>query len=200
MKNKKFNLINLFLTCLFFFNGCGTYSVIRPADNLKRGELEISGGITYNNLPELNCVAQINYGLNDWLEIGAQYEVYSTFVWSRFGLLNTDDHGIALAIGVGGGSASIIKPLDNDDTNHFSDAALLGSLTIGRQFGQFEPYFGYKFIPVFYENYTYTINVVKLGTRFSFHDNCFAGFEGGVSFHNSLTTVGECAISLGVKF
>jgi len=68
-----------------WLTGCGTYSLLRPADTLKRGELEMTAGAAFNTLPEMTLVGQAAFGLADWLELGAQYEMYSALGQLRFG-------------------------------------------------------------------------------------------------------------------
>lgn len=93
---------------VWLFFGCASYSALRPADNLKANEFELSGGVTANSLYQVLPVGQINYGVTDWLELGLQYEVNSALAWARFGILNTEEHNMALALGIGGGKATLI--------------------------------------------------------------------------------------------
>lgn len=116
---------------------CGTYSHLRPADNLKAGGVELSAGLAASTVPEVVPVAQAAVGITSWMELEAQYEVYSALGELRFGILSTERNGVALAVGVGGGMASVWEDL-GDDT--FRDGAVLGDVVFGKRWTNVELY------------------------------------------------------------
>ena len=175
---------------------CGTYSMLRPADTLKQGEFEMTGGVAANSIPELVAVAQLGVGITDWLEFGAQYEVYSALGQLRFGLLNSADHGFALALAVGGGASSFLENLD-DDRDAFDNGVILAGLTMGHRWDFFDLYLGCK--SLFLLPLQYSINTVKLGAMFTFFDTLIFGLEGGATLHHGFWVAAEGAIHIGFK-
>lgn len=168
---------------------CGTYSHIRPADNLEHGKLELSGGLAANTLPEVLPVVSFAYGISDRVELEAQYEVYSALAEVRFGLLTTKADDFALALGVGGGYASLWV---NDFVGH---GAALADLVLGRRFGEHvELYLGHKFM--WLGGSGYLLNATRLGVRGSWGWG-HIGFEGGATVHHSFLVVGEATGYIG---
>ncbi len=176
--------------------GCGTYSLLRPADTLSAGHFELTGGCAVNTVPEAVPVAQAAVGLTDWLEVGAQYETYSALGQLRFGLLSSEKHGIAIALAAGGGFASVWEELGTDANYHQSGGPLAG-LTIGRRFDWFEPYLGGKVLVLFDSGYT--ITSLRAGFRIILFDHLVLGVEGGATFHHNFLVVGEGTGHLGFK-
>ncbi|OGQ87718.1 MAG: hypothetical protein A2289_24705 [Deltaproteobacteria bacterium RIFOXYA12_FULL_58_15] len=170
--------------------------MLRPADNLRAGQVELSGGAAFNSLPEAVFVGQANVGITDWLELGGQYEIYSAVGWTRFGLLNTDNHGIAVALTVGGGAAQIWDSLNTDEWSDF-EGAVFGGVTLGRHFGVIEPYVGYRIF--YFPGLETTIQTIKGGLRFTGWETVFLGVEGGATVHHALLTLGEGALVVGLK-
>lgn len=182
------------------FTACGTYSVLRPADNLEAGRVEITGGLTANTIPEVLPVMKGNVGLTDWLEIGAQYEVYTLLGEARFGLLSSEAHGIALALGAQGGMVSRYTGSTGfaDATTEFAAGP---TLTVGRRWDIWEIYLGGKALSNF-ESSGFGIVSGKLGARVILIPTLFLGAEAGVSGHfwgGSGVAVGEGTLSLGIR-
>ena len=185
-------------------SACGTFSVMRPADNLKAGQVEISGGLTVNSLPDANPVLQANVGVLDWLELGAQYETYSAEGWLRFAPLSTDDNGLALALSLGAGGLNTIGW--SSDEHSLDDSwtpTLMGGATLGRRFADwFEPYIGVR---LFYlASSEIALTTVKGGMRFTparwSWGAFWLGLEGGATFYDGLFAVGEGTAALGFIF
>ncbi len=189
---------NLFISLLILsVSSCGTYSVLRPADNLRAGQVELSGGAAMNSLPETVFVGQANVGVTNWLELGAQYEMYSAAGWMRFGILNTDEHGFALALSGGGGAVSVWDKVDSEELHGFG-RAVMGGVTIGRRIKILEPYVAYR---IFYlPGLVTSVQAIKGGLRLTGWNKFFLGLEGGATIHYGAVTVGEGAIALGIKF
>ncbi|MBN2496494.1 MAG: hypothetical protein JXR96_18010 [Deltaproteobacteria bacterium] len=193
MRFARWTLVCLSLALL---PGCGTYSVLRPADTLEEGSFAFTNGVAANSLPEAVYVAQASVGLLDWLELDAQYEVYSALGQLRFGVLHSEEHGVALALSAGGGAASLWDSLDTTaDVLDFG--AITAGVTIGRRWAFFELYGGWKgllLVPG-----AYFINTAKLGFLFTLFDHFLIGLEGGCTAHHSFFVLGEGAVHLGFK-
>jgi hypothetical protein len=183
--------------CAWTATGCGTYSLLRSADTLKKGQFEVSVAATGNTLPELLGAVQVAAGVTDWLELGAQYEVYSALAQARFGVLSSEKHGVALALAVGGGASSLWTSALSDPHHEFSPTATAG-FTIGRRWDFFELYLGEKCL--FLTPEKYFINTGKLGVRFTVWKHLLLGAEAGVTLHHDFLVLGEGALQLGVKW
>ena len=187
---------SLALRVLFFLalQSCGTYSHLRPADNLRVGQIEASAGIAINSIPELLPVFQISVGATDWLEVGTQYEVYSTLAWLRAQIFDSRESPqtpVSVAIEVGGGWTSILSAPEPLTSSWISNqGSLMVGLVVGRQFSGIEPYLANRtmiLLPL-----QYVINSSRAGLRFKFlNDLAILGFEAGATMHNSFATVAE---------
>ncbi len=162
-------------------------------------------GIAINSVPEAVPVGQAAIGIFDRLEIMGQYELYSALAGVRIGLLSSADNGIALALQLGGGMASIGSSLDafsGDDTT--MDPALLGGLVVGRRFGLHDIYISYRGLAVDTEilgvQGIYLLNSVKAGGRLFAGRHLFLGIEGGATFHHDFFVVGEGTGTFGITF
>src|SRR5262249_26676791 len=113
---------------------CGTYSHVRSADNLAGGPVELAAGFARNGLGGGVPVRAGPRRLADWLELEGQYEVYSGFGELRAGILGSEANGIAVALGVGVGGASVYA---NDWAG---GAAGVADLVIGRRWSRIEIY------------------------------------------------------------
>jgi hypothetical protein len=169
---------------------CGTYSHIRPADNLPAGRLELAGGAAANGLGEVLPVGAAAVGLTDWLELEGQLEVYSGFGEVRAGVLSSARDGIAVSIGIGGGATSVYK------NAWLGGAALLGDLTVGRRFSIVEVYVGDRLL--YLPAGSYTINSLRGGVRVG-GEHVFAGAEGGATLHEGTLWLGEGTLYLGLR-
>lgn len=178
--------------CCSTTTGCGTYSLLRSADTLSKGQFEISAAITGNTLPEVLGAVQGAVGVTNWLELGAQYEVYSALAQVRFGVLSSEKHGVALALAAGGGFASAWTSAWR------SQGTVLGGFTIGRRWSYFELYLGDKCLFLIPDSYF--INTGKLGVRFTLWKHLLLGAEAGATLHHGYLVVGEGALQLGVNW
>ncbi len=193
-----------------FLSGCGTFSVVRPADTLKSGQFEASGGLTANHLGEFLFVGKGDFGITDWLEVGAHYEVYSYLIGLRAGLLHTDDHGFALALGLQTGrTLRLLKVIfSSNDTSSEGAFTVAPSLTLGRRWDQFEPYLGMKVflfpshMDIGGADFDYIFSG-KIGFRFYPSEKIFLFFEGGPSIHKIFlgeqATLAEGALGGGLQ-
>lgn len=121
--------------------GCGTYSLVRPADTLRAGKVELAAGLAVGGFGEVNPILHGALGVTDDVEVIAQTEVWNTFVEGRFGILHQRDDGLSLAVGVGGGTAVTMVSLlgDEVDKNHAdTGAAGLVSASVGKRWGGLE--------------------------------------------------------------
>ena len=181
-----------FAALLLLCCACGTYSHLRPADNLRSGRVEVSAGFAASTLPEVVPVVQGAVGITDWLELEAQYEVYSALGELRFGILRSETSAVALSVGVGGGMASVWQDLGGDD--NFRDGAVLGDVVVGKRWPAVEIYLADRAIVLLSTGYT--INAVKAGVRFRFR-GAHLGLEGGVTTHHSFIALGEGTAFVG---
>ncbi|MFO0747800.1 MAG: hypothetical protein U1F43_19360 [Myxococcota bacterium] len=162
---------------------CGTYSHMRPADNLEAGRAEVSAGLAFNTLPEVLPVVSAAVGLTDRIELEGQYEVYSALAEVRFGVLTTKANDFALSLGVGGGYASLWV---DEFVGH---GAALADLALGRRFGEHvEVYLGHKLM--WLGGGGYLLNATRAGVRVSWPWG-HVGVEGGATVHHSFLVVGE---------
>lgn len=176
---------------LLLLTACGTYSHLRPADNLRAGGVEVSAGVAMSSVPEVVPVVQAAVGVTDRVEIEGQYEVYSALAELRFGVLSTERHGVALAIGAGGGMASVWQDLGDDS---FRDGAVVGDVVFGKRWDAVELYLSDKAVVLVSTGYV--INAVKAGVRGRFH-GVHLGLEGGVTTHHAFIALGEGTVYLG---
>jgi hypothetical protein len=196
------------LLLLALLASCGTYSLLRPADTLRAGQVELGAGVAVaagHGYSEAVGHARAHVGLTDWLELGAQYEEYTTFAEVRFGLLSSERHGIALALGAGAGvytawqwNVAWDRPLTLT-----SNTAGLGevSLTLGRRWRWLEVYAGDRFFAISADGSTWgTLNAVKAGVRFTLWRHLVLGLEGGATLHDRATWMGEWTLSVGLTF
>ncbi len=193
------------LSLLLLLCRCGTYSVLRPADNLPQGRVEIQAGAAISTIPELLPVLKADVGLTSWLEAGVQWEVYTALIGARLGILRSERHGIALAVGVQTGVADIFR-IDLLNNRDWSDRFVIApNLTIGRRFNDhFEIYIGGKALIDVAASAPTQVLTGKLGARWTVNEVAFLGAEGGVSFHQLLgaayQAVGEGTGTIGVGF
>jgi len=182
---------------------CGTYSVLRPADNLAEGRFEVQAGAAISTVPELLPVLKADVGITDWLEAGAQWEVYNALVGARIGLLKSETHGIALAIGVQAGLADIAR-LEKSSSQWSNRFVISPNVTIGRRFNKIELYLGTKALLAVSDFAGTEVFTAKLGLRWTANELGFITVEGGASAHRFLGSgylfVGEGSGSIGVSF
>ena len=170
---------------------CGTYSHVRGADNLPRGRVELAAGFAANQLPELLPVVGGAVGVTDWLELQGQYEIYSALAEARFSVLQSERHGVALAMGIGGGAATVLVVEDDGQ----SDAALLADLVLGRRWDTLELYVSEKAIWMVAHNYV--INAMRAGIRWN-TGPLVLGAEAGASVHHDFLAVAEGSVFLAL--
>lgn len=165
----------ILVVTLFAATGCGTYSSLRPADNLEAGQLEVQGGLAASHLVEILPVAKISYGLTDRIEVGAQYETYSLLGDIRLGILRSDEEGFALAFGVHAGAVHF-------SAFHHSRAAAGPNLVLGKRWGKWEVYTGVKAILDMEDIESHTaVYSARAGFRHTFRDRWIVGAEAGPS-------------------
>lgn len=172
-----------------FFSSCGTISTIRPADNLRAGEFEIHAGISGNHFPTIVPVIKGSYGISHVLELGVQTEVYANVAELRFGILRSESHGIALALGIQAGIADFRYELTT--TNKLESRTELGVgpvLVVGRRWDYFELYLGARALINIQHTDLYSgVHSVKLGSRFRLGGPMFFGIEAGPACYVSYT-------------
>lgn len=126
------------ILALALLTGCGTYSMMRPADTLPAKHAEVAAGVATSQLGEANTILHAAYGITDRFEVLAQNEVWNSFVEVRYGILKTRPNGLALAVGLGAGRAVtfLSAVTSSGDHEHYDGAAGTGSVAVGRDFGR----------------------------------------------------------------
>ncbi|MBK9036534.1 MAG: hypothetical protein IPL61_35680 [Myxococcales bacterium] len=120
---------------------CGTYSMVRPAETMPAGRVELTAGVAASRLGEVNTVLHAAVAITDDVEVLAQNEVWNSFAEVRYGILHTRRHGLALAVGAGAGRAITLvsalgEELDLEDAD--GGAAGLVSLAVGKQWAHLD--------------------------------------------------------------
>ena len=166
---------------------CGTYSAIRPADNLRRGQFEVAGGLAASQVGQVLPVVRATVGVSDEIEIGGQYEVYSALASIRFAAMRTETHGLALAVGLEGGVVSLVDDIIDGDTDFGLRAEAGGaSLAVGHRWSSVEGYFATKALIVGWDGDTSSfLGTYRAGARFGGTGLSF-GFELGGTLHHTL--------------
>lgn len=193
----------LMLSLTFLMPSCGVYSHLRPADTLKQGNVELSGGVSASYFGEVLPVFQAAVGATDWLEMYGHYEMRSGYGGMRLGLLKSEKHPIALSIG---GHAGIINRFEDkeggelfgyDYVNRFAYGP---SISIGRKFKHLEPYLS---AVVFFDQDGLALGSEKLGLRWYITPELIWGLELGSAQHAKLfssTTTDGLATFEGATF
>ena len=181
----------LVLVTSFLGAGCGTFSVLRPGDVLKKGEAEFAAGIAVSGIPEVTTVVQGNHGLTDAVELGAQAESKNFLGWARVGLFSTEIHGFGLSLLGGGGYASIFDV----SKGTFSSGTLVFGLSVGQRLEKVEYYLGYRLL--YFPEFSWVINSIKAGVRYPITPYLLVGAEGGVAIHHTFFTLGEGTLFVG---
>ncbi|HVV82057.1 MAG TPA: hypothetical protein VHE35_03215 [Kofleriaceae bacterium] len=168
---------------LALLGGCGTYSLMRPAETMREGRVELAAGIAASSIGEANTVVHAAYAITDDLEIDAQNEVWNTFVELRYGLLHERDDGLSLAVGAGGGEAITLvsaagDALDGDDADN--GAAGLVSVAIGKRFGPVDLTLGNR---TFVQVGSFFMSSTRAQARFAIGDHFGFILEGGATVH-----------------
>lgn len=166
---------------------CGTYSALRPADTLRQGQFEVLGGVSANSTLPIFPLGRASYGLRDGIEIGGQLESTSTLTDIRFGLLGSEEDGIALAVGLTVGLVDYGGYRSDDffsSRNIESERELTIGLdvTVGRRIDNFDLYLGLKALPAIEQwEPHFGAYTGKLGMRANFDRGLFFGVEAGVT-------------------
>jgi hypothetical protein len=120
---------------------CGTYSLVRPADTLPAGRVELAAGLAASQLGEANTILHGAVGITDDVEAYIHNEFLNTFGEVRYGILHSDTDDLGLAVGLGFGRAitlvsAIGDELDSDNAD--GGAAAVASATIGKRWDSIE--------------------------------------------------------------
>lgn len=183
-------------------SGCGTYSMIRSADTLPQGKLELAGGLSASNLGEVNTVAHAAYGLTDHVELLAQNEIWNTLGELRYGILHSRRDPIGLAVGVGGGQAVTLVSAVSGGNENFNGAAACASVAVGKELGPVTVTLMNREV-LFFGGYLAT--ATRLGLRLRATEHLGFLVEGGATVHTKLSVgaalvIGEATAGLYIGF
>ena len=156
------------VTVFFLLSGCttGTRSNLRPADTLESGQFEASAALTATaRYTPSYPIVRMDYGLFEKIEIGGKLEYGSTLIGGRWGIFSSDTDDFALALGLQTGTATDLTQQDPIHSYYYHDVGVwVPSLTLGKKFSSFEPYFSYQAF-LTYKN-RYQTGVYKIGSRY----------------------------------
>jgi len=174
------------LVVLALASGCGTYSLVRSADTMPAGRVELSAGMAASALGEVNTIIHGAYAITDDVEVLAQNEVWNTFAEVRYGVLHSDKNGVGVTFGAGAGQAitlvsAIGEELDPEDANN--GAAALVSAWIGKRLGTVYLTLGNR---TFFQFDGYMMSSTRAAARLSLGDHFGLMAEGGGTAHAPL--------------
>lgn len=164
--------------------GCGTYSMVRPAETMRAGRVEVAAGLAASAIGEVNTIIHAAYAITDDVEVIAQNEIWNTFVEGRYGLLHERDEGLSLVVGAGGGQAVTLvsalgDELDTDDAD--GGGAVLASAAVGKRLGPVDLTLGNRtFVQA---NGVFLMSSTRLGVRAGIGDHFGLMLEGGGTVH-----------------
>jgi len=187
--------------------GCGTYSLMRPAETLPAGRVEVAVGAAASQLGEANTVLHGAVGITDDIEALAQNEVWNSFAEVRYGILHERPNGASLAVGVGGGRAitlvsAVGDALDSDE----ADGAAAGtvSVSVGKQWDRIAVTIGNRtFIQA---NGNFFMSSSRAQVRLAATDHFGVLLEGGGTVHAPIDHpdlslfIGEGTLGLWIGF
>jgi hypothetical protein len=171
---------------VLLFAGCGTYSMIRPANVLERGKVEIAGGLAVSQL-EANTVGHVAVGLGHYFEVLAQNEIWNTFAELRYQAI---EDSIDLSVGLGGGYATtLLATLTSSGSNeNVQGAAATVSIAVGHTWGKrFSLTLGNR---SFFLSEGYLATSTRLGVRLRIVGPLGVLLEGGATYHAPLGSLG----------
>lgn len=174
----------LSLVALALTGACGTYSLVRPAETLPAGRVELSAGVAASQLGEANTVLHAAVGINDDIEVLAQNEVWNTFGELRYGVLHEKPNGISLAVGAGAGRAitlisAVGDALDADEAD--AGAAGVVEVAVGKRLDRVDLTVGNR---TFYQfGGGFVMSSTRAAVRFAIADSFGLMLEGGGTVH-----------------
>lgn len=173
-----------------FLAGCGTYSLVRPAETMPEGRIELAAGVAASQLGEVNTILHAAYAVTDDVEVVAQNEVWNTFVEVRYGLLHERDDGLSLALGAGGGRAITLVSAVGDALDADSaDAGVAGlvSAAVGKRLGPVDLTLGNR---TFVQTGSFFMSSTRLAARLAIGDHLGLMLEGGGTVHAPIASPG----------
>lgn len=182
--------------------GCGTYSMVRPANTLPKGEVELAAGLAASQLGEVNTILHAAYGVSDRVEVLAQNEIWNSFVEVRYGILKQPESDVGLVVGAGGGFAvTVLSAVAEGDSETVEGGAGTVSLGVGRRWGNAELTLGNRTV-IFGAGFL--ASSTRLGLRFYAADHFGLMLEGGGTAHTATwadgATIGIGEASVGFFF
>jgi hypothetical protein len=151
---------------------------------LDAGTTEISIGATVADGDAIDgtVVGQLAHGITDRIEVGGIFENTHLMGLVRIGVLKTEENGFALSI-LGGGGVSALSyyvgtaPDGSNQLDELRGGSFALGMTVGKNFGFFEPYGGFRWVKV--PNLSDTIYSLVFGSRLNFSENVGLIFDFG---------------------
>ena len=170
--------------------GCGTYSLVRPAETMRAGKVELAAGLAASSIGEANTIVHAAYAITDDVEVDAQNEIWNTFVEVRYGILHERDDGLSLAVGAGGGQAVTLVSAVGDELDEDSadtGAAGLVGVSIGKRLGPVDLTLGNRsFVQL---GGGFLMSSTRLAARVAIGAHFGVMLEGGGTVHAPLDSV-----------
>lgn len=172
------------ITLASALGGCGTYSMVRPAETMRQGKVEIAAGLAVSAIGEANTIVHAAYAVNDDIEILAQNEIWNTFLEVRWGLLHERDDEMSLVVGAGGGQAvTLVSAVGDEIDSDSADGAAAGEITVavGKRLGPVDLTLGNRtFVQL---DGDFLMSSTRLGVRLPIGRHFGLMLEGGGTAH-----------------
>jgi hypothetical protein len=183
------------LACPALASGCGTHSLLRPADTLSAGRLEVTAGTAANTIPEAIPVLQVAYGVTDRVELVGQHEGATAIVEARYQAVARAEHGFSLTVGLGGGAVAT-----RGAEGGSGGAAAVGScVVVGTRAAGIDVYLGNRSFAALGGGSAW-LSASRAGVSLPLGHHLRLIAEGGVTLHAGVVTVGEGTAALAVGF
>jgi hypothetical protein len=173
----------LSVAAMALLGACGTYSLVRPAETMRAGKVELAAGLAASQLGEVNTILHAAVAITDDVEVDAQNEFLNSFAEVRYGILHHARHGLALAVGLGAGRAiTLVSAVGDSLDGKSANAGLAGvaSVSVGKRWGALDLTLGNR---TFVQTGDFFMSSTRLAARFAIGAHFGLMFEGGGTVH-----------------
>ncbi|MCE9576852.1 MAG: hypothetical protein K8W52_27140 [Deltaproteobacteria bacterium] len=164
-------------------SACGTYSLVRPAETMRAGKVELAAGLAASQLGEVNTILHAAVAITDDLELDAQNEFLNSFVEARYGILHNAPDGLALAVGLGAGRAiTLVSAVGDELDGDTADAGFAGvaTVSVGKRWGAVDLTIGNR---TFVQSGNFFMSSTRLAARFAIGAHFGLMAEAGGTVH-----------------